>query len=791
MSIFRVLAVLALLMLALIVIFLGYLHFADLNRHRSALEGIVSEATGRQFRIGGDLDLALLPAVGFQVDDLELANADWGTGPTMVNVGHLLVRVKPLSLLFGPVDVIGAELNDVGLLVENNAAGESNWTFPEAAPDQKRQKNKEPKSREEGGISVTLDDVQIKNILVTRRSPGAEDQTYRLEALEIQADGADQMILSGSGELLTLPLTFSGTAGTRKALAEVGSADFNISAVLGELDMELAGSRAAPGSDGESRMQAVIRSDELAAFLESLDMALPLAGPLSVTADITGDEGSGDVHIEAGLADVALRAAVALQSGQVKFDGQVGNLDRLGSMFEVSGLPASALGFGGVITSTDRAVQLTDTRLTVGDAQASVNGTLRDAEGSASLQIEVKGQSLATLMTTLPVIPFEASAAVGLASGSLGVEPLAIRFGNSDLKGSVRVATGGSGNIEADLSSQRLDLTEFSGGEETAAGGGDPGAAEEAPGTSAPPEEAGSDYVFREDPLPLDMLRSREVDVRLSVGELSTPALTLENLETVGTLHDGNLEITADFTTPKGGSSASSIQLQSLGEQASLAVDIKARDLRINFASGDVEDDKDIPPTSLTIDMTSSGISPRTLAANSNGTILVTLGPGKIDAKMIQRTSGDILSQLFSAVNPLAEKEPRTRFECGVIVMDFKDGLGKMNPLMLQGQKLLVTAGGTLDLSSEKLNFEFNTKPREGVGLSADMFVTPFVSLGGTLASPGIGLNKKGTLLNAGAAVATGGLSFLWKGLADRAAGALDQCKETMPQFTHPPMKGG
>mgnify|MGYP001555432958 FL=1 len=118
-------------------------------------------------------------------------------------------------------------------------------------------------------------------------------------------------------------------------------------------------------------------------------------------------------------------------------------------------------------------------------------------------------------------------------------------------------------------------------------------------------------------------------------------------------------------------------------------------------------------------------------------------------------------------------------------------GLAEKKPLMMQSERLLITAGGTLDLDSEKLNFEFNTKPREGVGLSAEMFVTPFVSLGGTLASPGIGLNKKGTLLNAGAAVATGGLSFLWKGLADRAMGALDHCKETMPEFTHPPMKSG
>ncbi|MDH3895286.1 MAG: hypothetical protein OES78_12075 [Chromatiales bacterium] len=72
----------------------------------------------------------------------------------------------------------------------------------------------------------------------------------------------------------------------------------------------------------------------------------------------------------------------------------------------------------------------------------------------------------------------------------------------------------------------------------------------------------------------------------------------------------------------------------------------------------------------------------------------------------------------------------------------------------------MIVGGGDIDLNTEKLNIEFNTKPRKGVGVSADMFITPFIKLGGTLASPKIGLSKKGVLLSGGAAVLTGGLSF-------------------------------
>jgi len=66
------------------------------------------------------------------------------------------------------------------------------------------------------------------------------------------------------------------------------------------------------------------------------------------------------------------------------------------------------------------------------------------------------------------------------------------------------------------------------------------------------------------------------------------------------------------------------------------------------------------------------------------------------------------------------------------------------------------------------------------------MFVTPFVKLTGTLASPGVGLDKKGALL----AVGTGGLSVLAKAATDRAAGELDKCAEVLAEVgDHPPVK--
>ena len=114
------------------------------------------------------------------------------------------------------------------------------------------------------------------------------------------------------------------------------------------------------------------------------------------------------------------------------------------------------------------------------------------------------------------------------------------------------------------------------------------------------------------------------------------------------------------------------------------------------------------------------------------------------------------------------------------------DGLATLDPMVLQGEKVTILADGTLDLSTETLDIKFNTQPREGIGVSADMFVTPFVALRGTLANPTVGANKTGALVAAG----TGGLSLVLRGARDRLGGSRDHCKDTLPSFTHPSLAG-
>ena len=143
---------------------------------------------------------------------------------------------------------------------------------------------------------------------------------------------------------------------------------------------------------------------------------------------------------------------------------------------------------------------------------------------------------------------------------------------------------------------------------------------------------------------------------------------------------------------------------------------------------------------------------------------------------MIGRVSGDIIGQLFTALNPFAKNEEFSNWDCTVFSMNVTDGISEIDGLLLQGEKIQIIGAGSIDLTEEKINIEFNTKPRTGVGLTADSFVTPFVKMSGTLSKPGIGINEKGVILSGGVAVATAGISLLVQGAADRATAQADAC---------------
>jgi hypothetical protein len=141
----------------------------------------------------------------------------------------------------------------------------------------------------------------------------------------------------------------------------------------------------------------------------------------------------------------------------------------------------------------------------------------------------------------------------------------------------------------------------------------------------------------------------------------------------------------------------------------------------------------------------------------------------------------DLLFELFDLLNPFASKSEFTNFDCGVYALDVEQGvMNTIVPIVIQTEELTILSGGTIDLGSETLDLGFKTRVRKGLGISASTVVNPFIKLGGTLSSPVIELDSKGTAVAGSMAVATAGLSVIGKALYDRFIDSRDLCSETV-----------
>jgi uncharacterized protein involved in outer membrane biogenesis len=756
-----------------------YLSFADLNWMKPRIESAVADATGRRLQLGGDFDVNIVPAPSIVLEDVSLSNADWGSEPMLATIGHVSAGLSFWSLLAGPVRVNEVKLRDVDVLLETNEQGESNWILGTAA---------EPAAAEPvdtgsdvgGGVPVLIEFAELRNIKLRYRAPDTEPFLVTLASFDVTTDTDGYTVLGGKGEIDKLPLTLTGKLGPDQALATGEDIGIDLNTTLGNLVLDVDGKIADLAQATGVDIKAVASSDDVAQILKHLAVERPLRGAMRVVARLTGVEPATRLSVDAKAGGIAATLSATKQDNKVSFEGAVPALDKVGKALDIPDLPAEDLTTRGRIVIDPQAYRLQGIVARLGDAEIKLDGSIEQGTDAATeLSVKASGPSLAAFNAGLPTIPFKASVKASLTPEQLVLDAINATFGESDVAGALDVAMGNKGAISGKLSSKRLDLTPFAAGE----------AKGDKAGKSAPEaqqDKAESQYVFVEEPLPLEALNKTDVDIDADIGRLTLDKIVLLDVATALELKDGNLHFKNRFAEPGGGTSASDIVLTTAGGAAELGVNVNMRDLHLNLLSGDIKDKSLVPPIGVTLDLKSKGGTPRALASSTDGRVLLTAGKGQIENNLLATVSGDVFAKLFSALNPYSKTDPFTTTDCTIVALNISDGMADIAGLYSQGDKVKVVGGGDIDLNTEALNIEFNTKPRKGVGVSADMFVTPFVKLKGTLANPSVGLDKKGALL----AVGTGGLSVLAQAAVDRIAGEKDNCAKVLEEVgDHPPTK--
>ena len=167
----------------------------DWNWLRGPVADYLSVRLDRPVRIDGDLHVELSRQPLITAEFVSLGNTSWGSEEIMGRARRIAVRIDGQSLWNPPVQLPEITLTDPQVLLERNAAGESNWEF--------RQSDNRPR----------LDHLIIENGVVRfKNADTGTDVTVDVSSSGATEDGLTPVQFKGSGRLRNNPFTIEGSA---------------------------------------------------------------------------------------------------------------------------------------------------------------------------------------------------------------------------------------------------------------------------------------------------------------------------------------------------------------------------------------------------------------------------------------------------------------------------------------------------------------------------------------------------------------------------------------------------
>jgi hypothetical protein len=115
-----------------------------------------------------------------------------------------------------------------------------------------------------------------------------------------------------------------------------------------------------------------------------------------------------------------------------------------------------------------------------------------------------------------------------------------------------------------------------------------------------------------------------------------------------------------------------------------------------------------------------------------------------------------------------------------VAAVGIEDGKMIVQPIAFRTDKTTVVGHGKLDLDTEEIALVWTLKPRRGVGVSRGSIANPYIRLGGTLASPHLEVKQLEAAASTGAAVASVGMTILYRGIYNRVTAEKKVCVDAL-----------
>ncbi len=207
--------------------------------------------------------------------------------------------------------------------------------------------------------------------------------------------------------------------------------------------------------------------------------------------------------------------------------------------------------------------------------------------------------------------------------------------------------------------------------------------------------------VFSREPIEFDWLKKVDLDIAIEVESFAQESLLAESAQFHVGLKSGLLSISpAHLVYPKG-KLEMDLQLDAR-DHPQLTFKTLGKNLD-PWLTLNIQQEKKRFEARLDVDVSldTSGLSPHELAANSEGSIYITMQNGKVSATLVDLVFADIAGWAW-------KKTKGRKFDdidCGVADYSIEQGIISTKAFILDFETATITAGGTIDLGREEIEY--------------------------------------------------------------------------------------
>jgi uncharacterized protein involved in outer membrane biogenesis len=307
----------------------------DVNRAKRYISAAVTQVTGRQLTIGGDLNLDLGWISRLSASGIQFQNAEWSKHPQMAEVERFDVQIDLWQLLTKfRVVLPEVTISKPKVVLEKNADGSANWEFRAASAAT------EPAVPEKRTEVPVIEKLIIKDGMLLFDNRESKTQ---IELKIAEAEGAGfletPVKLKAQGTYQKLPLTLSLDGGSYENLRSAKAPyPLKINLGAGNLKAKIDGNLTEPLAMKGEDVRLDIQGDDMANLFPLIRLVFPSTPPYRLKghlkhegkvwsfSNFSGQVGdsdlSGNIHVDTAPKRPVMKAD--LVSNLVDFDDLAG-----------------------------------------------------------------------------------------------------------------------------------------------------------------------------------------------------------------------------------------------------------------------------------------------------------------------------------------------------------------------------------------------------------------------------------------------------------------------------------